>query len=335
MSLPALEATFVQEGRLIDYTPGSAVDDGEVVEIGNLVCVAPKAIAASALGAVDVGGVYDVRKKESVTFAAGAPVFWDNDETPYGGGSGTGAAVSNSAAGKYMGVCVKAAAGTDYSVRVLVRSAEDIPEAQSLGALSDVGTVTYTAGNVLQADGTDYDAVALTIDKCTDVGAVGYVAGKLLVADGDSFEEVALSGDGTLAADGTLTLNAAHSEQHAMVHVEDLAANADIAARPVFVHPRALTLKSIGILTEDAPAGIDDSNTCVIALKDDAGNTIVTKTYNTGTQPPSSDYEDLGTLDETHKVLAAGEHVTLTVTQGTTADMPAFTVVLVFEPTDA
>ena len=102
-------------------------------------------------------------------------------------------------------------------------------------------------------------------------------------------------------------------------------ADADISARPIFDHPRAGTLVSAGILTQGSPAAIDDSNTCVVALKDDAGNTIVTKTYNTGTQPPSSDYEDLGALDGTHKALTAAEHVTLDVTQGANADMPAFT----------
>ena len=88
-------------------------------------------------------------------------------------------------------------------------------------------------------------------------------------------------------------------------------------------------------MTQGAPAGIDNSNTCVIAVKDDAGNTIVTKTYNTATQPPSSDYEDLGALDGTHKVLTAAEHLTLSVTQGATADMPAFVLILVWEPTNA
>lgn len=119
------------------------------------------------------------------------------------------------------------------------------------------------------------------------------------------------------------------------VPVENLAAGDDIAALPVFVHPRANTIQSIGILTKGAPAGVDDGNTAVVTLKDDAGNTIVTKTYNTGTQPPSADYEDLGALDGTHKVLAAGEHVTLTVDQGATADLPAFDLIIVTVPTNA
>ena len=144
-----------------------------------------------------------------------------------------------------------------------------------------------------------------------------------------------MSGDATLAASGALSLNAAHAEQTVIVRVEDLAAGADIAARPVFVHPRAVTLVSVGILTEGAPAGVDNDNTAVLALADDAANAIVTKTYNTATQPPTRDYEDLGALDGTHKVLTAGEHVTLSVTQGATANLPAFSVILRYIPTNA
>ena len=113
------------------------------------------------------------------------------------------------------------------------------------------------------------------------------------------------------------------------ISVEDLGAGVDISARPIFVSPTlAVTLNSIGILTQGSPAGVDDSNTVVIALKDDAGNTVVSKTYNTATQPPSSDYADLGSLSASYKVLEAAEHLTLTVTQGATANMPAFDVVL-------
>ncbi len=134
---------------------------------------------------------------------------------------------------------------------------------------------------------------------------------------------------------GLAELNAAQAEKFVMVDVEDLAADGDIAARPSFVHPRAATLVSVGILTKGAPAGVDDANTAVITVKDDAGNTIVTKTYNTGTQPPTSDYEDLGALDGTHKVLTAAEHVTLDVTQGATADLPPFSLILRYLVDDA
>ena len=123
-------------------------------------------------------------------------------------------------------------------------------------------------------------------------------------------------------------LNAAQAEHLAIIRVEDLAAGVDISHREIFVHPRAVTLVSIGILTEGAPAGVDDDNTVGVAVNDDTDHGILEKTYNAATQPPTSDYEDMGPLDAEDKVLAATEHVWMSVIQGPTADMPAFSLIL-------
>jgi len=108
--------------------------------------------------------------------------------------------------------------------------------------------------------------------------------------------------------------------------VEDLAANADITDRPIFSSAYAYTFSKATILTEGAPAGVDNSNTVVVTLKNGAGSTIVTKTYNTTTQPPTSDYADLGSLSINS--IIAGDIITLSVTQGATANMPPFSIVL-------
>lgn len=110
------------------------------------------------------------------------------------------------------------------------------------------------------------------------------------------------------------------------IDVEDLGAGVDITDRPVFYNPRAVTINSIAILTQGAPAGVDDSNTSVILVEDDASNQVVSKTYNTATQPPSSDGEDLGTI--TNGSLLAAEHLMLSVTNGATANLPAFTLTI-------
>lgn len=110
------------------------------------------------------------------------------------------------------------------------------------------------------------------------------------------------------------------------IDVEDLGAGSDIADRPIFYNPKAVTINSIAILTKGAPAGVDNSNTSVILIEDDASNQVVSKTYNTATQPPSSDGEDLGAV--TNGSLAAGEHLLLSVTNGTTANLPAFTLII-------
>ena len=108
--------------------------------------------------------------------------------------------------------------------------------------------------------------------------------------------------------------------------VEDLGAGTDISAREFLVNPKAVTINSIGILTQGAPANVNDANTSVILVEDDASNTIVSKTYNTATQPPSSDYEDLGTI--TNGSLSAAEHLTLSVTNGATANLPGFVIIV-------
>jgi len=63
----------------VDYTPASAVVAGDVVVQGTLVGVAHAAIAANALGALHVTGVYDFAKAvtSGSAITAGAKVYWD------------------------------------------------------------------------------------------------------------------------------------------------------------------------------------------------------------------------------------------------------------------
>lgn len=69
-------ASYVQDGDLIDYTPSSAVAAGDVVVLNDLVTVAPRPIAANALGAVAVEGVFSL-PKASGAIGQGAIVYWD------------------------------------------------------------------------------------------------------------------------------------------------------------------------------------------------------------------------------------------------------------------
>lgn len=70
-----MAATFVHgECRMVDYTPGSAVTAGQVIEIGQRAYVAHNAIEASRLGALSAyGGVYDMTAGEALT--AGEEVY--------------------------------------------------------------------------------------------------------------------------------------------------------------------------------------------------------------------------------------------------------------------
>jgi hypothetical protein len=206
------------------------------------------------------------------------------------------------------------------------------------------GSVTaakLAADAVTTAKIKDANVTGAKISATADIAVTqleGLADGEILVGvdgTGANNTKVVPSGDATMTNDGVVTLNAAHQEQIVLIPVEDLAVGIDIAARPIFAHPRANTLQSIGILTQGQPAGVDDNNTVVILVTDDGANTIVSKTYNTGDQPPTSDYADLGDLNGTHKVLTATEHLLLSVTQGAAANMPPFLIVIVTAPTNA
>ncbi len=147
---------------------------------------------------------------------------------------------------------------------------------------------------------------------------------------------------GTLSLNGTLvtstaadinTLTGVASLKFIVYQVIDLAADADITSTGLFVCPAGFTftISSIDIISQGIAAGIDDSNTCVISVLNGT-NAIVTKIYNTGTTFPADGTSDnLGALDETHKVITAGQIIKYTITNGATADSPAFIIQIIGE----
>jgi len=100
------------EGRKIKYTPSAIVATGAIVDLGNLLGVAERAIAASAVGALDTEGVFDLTKSGAAgpVFAIGDAVFWDtaNSLAVRTGGSGC----------VYFGPCTVAAGASVALVRV-------------------------------------------------------------------------------------------------------------------------------------------------------------------------------------------------------------------------
>lgn len=68
---------FVQEGHVLDYTPGAPVASGAVVVIGVRVGIAVSDIAANATGALRVKGVVELAKLGSDVVAQGALLYWD------------------------------------------------------------------------------------------------------------------------------------------------------------------------------------------------------------------------------------------------------------------
>ena len=106
-------ATFVHDGKSIDYTPGSDVTAGDVVVQGELVGVAKVDIPASTLGALAVVGVFDFPKATGAGtgIAAGANCYWDVAD-------GEAKTDAEAGANKLIGKCIRAAAEADATVRI-------------------------------------------------------------------------------------------------------------------------------------------------------------------------------------------------------------------------
>lgn len=102
-------ASYVADGDILDYTPALAVAAGDVVVIGSLVAVAPRAIAAGALGALAVDGVWEMPCATGATGAQGSAINWYAT-------SGVAHASTGVAAGKLA----KDRAAGDASVHVLL-----------------------------------------------------------------------------------------------------------------------------------------------------------------------------------------------------------------------
>lgn len=102
-------ASYVADGDLLDYTPGSTIAAGEVVVIGAMVAVAPRPIAANALGSLSVEGVWEMPCATGATGAQGSAINWYAT-------SGVAHASTGVAAGKLA----KARAAGDTSVHVLL-----------------------------------------------------------------------------------------------------------------------------------------------------------------------------------------------------------------------
>lgn len=118
MATPQTKEALFHHGtqERIDFTPGSALVSGEVIEIGSgtnvaAVVTSPEGIAASVIGAVALTGVFRIKKDAIDTFALGAKVSWDdtaNQAEPDGG-------VNDDIK---LGVAVEAALAADDHVKV-------------------------------------------------------------------------------------------------------------------------------------------------------------------------------------------------------------------------
>lgn len=79
MPLMAKEATFIQNGDIIDYTAGgTAIAYGEVIPLTTRIGIAQEAIAANATGSVAMTKVFELPAVTGTAFAVGDQLYWDN-----------------------------------------------------------------------------------------------------------------------------------------------------------------------------------------------------------------------------------------------------------------
>ena len=152
-SVWAADATYVSSGAQVDYTPSADVAAGDIViQAGRLIGVANTAIASNDLGSITVVGVYDIVQAAEV-IAAGTPVYWDDNGSPYGGVALSGAATATSTANTFIGFALAASAVDDSTVRVVLNSS----------IVSASSAVSFTAGTLaVQTNATVGGTLAVT-----------------------------------------------------------------------------------------------------------------------------------------------------------------------------
>jgi len=148
----AADATYVAPGKMVDYTPASDVDAGDVVIQSSMVGVANTAIDSGDLGAIAVEGVFDFAQVAAIV-AAGTPMYWDTDGSPYGGTVSNGAATATSTGNTFIGLALEASTATDSTVRLVLNSS----------IVSASSAATFTAGTLaVQTNATIGGTLAVT-----------------------------------------------------------------------------------------------------------------------------------------------------------------------------
>jgi len=107
--------------------------------------------------------------------------------------------------------------------------------------------------------------------------------------------------------------------------IEDLGAGADISARAIHGFDQAVWIVGARVVNQTtASAGINDANTCVVALSTGAG-TVASKTFDTANPFPGVNASaSMGAMTNAHAI--AGSVLSVAVTNGATANPGTFLV---------
>lgn len=187
-------------------------------------------------------------------------------------------------------------AGSDGAKSVRVYTMGDFDHALTGAAITDIGRPVFASAD---------DTLTFTAEGNSYVGIV---------------QDLVSSGNIIVRLDTRRRI--VKTVTHA---VEDLAAGADIAARAIHSFNKDAWIVSARVVNQATTAtGIDASNTCVVAVATSAG-AVASVTYDDGNAfPAANTADDMGTITNAHA--AAGEVMTLAVTNGATADPGPFLV---------
>jgi predicted RecA/RadA family phage recombinase len=174
-----MQARFVQGGHSVDYTPNAAVDAGQVVVLGSLIGVTKIPIAAGALGALALEGIFDVAKANEVQ-AKDAAVYWDEDGNPYGGEAGSGCLTTTSGGNTFFGFVLAEAGATDGTARVLKVNPKTVTNTVHNALTAEIAD-PGNAGAIPVADSGHADIVTAGAETRT-LAAPSYVGQTLLVS---------------------------------------------------------------------------------------------------------------------------------------------------------
>ena len=99
--------SYIQDGKILDYTAAGALASGAVVVIGVRVGVLLAALATGETGSLQVRGVFELTKLTTDVVAQGALVYWDvtNSRLTTTVGTNTLAGYAVAAAGNGVTTC--------------------------------------------------------------------------------------------------------------------------------------------------------------------------------------------------------------------------------------
>jgi len=243
------EALYYQDGLMIDWTPTAAVAAGEVIQLKDgRAAFAPTAIAAGALGAVQVGGVVKVLKSITQTMLVSNQVFWDTSASKcnllHGGSTDF-----------FLGTVVEDATYTETTVKVNlnVKPAYNLALRDGFWAVP-IPAITANPQGMMFSHG---NGVSMVFDTAAEAEKF----------DALSTGGIATGTPGVLQARVCINLNgdAAAFDFNVGLANESHATNADTITSSLFLHTDGAGL-SLNVESDNATAEIAATDTTIDAI---------------------------------------------------------------------